>query len=147
MRRSVGEMRQTPAVMTQSARTFSEREFYLAEFRGRSIGIAWPADVSVSERAEVEPLVDVIQELTANGSRVVLLSPAIDSFRRLEFRQRSEASDPVSRQLFGGICVTADAVACVSQKSDSKKSVAGRAHPTAREGRLGAVVTASREAR
>ncbi|MGY8736215.1 MAG: hypothetical protein ACKVIW_01710 [bacterium] len=69
-------MGHTPAVMTQSVRTFSEREFYLAEFRGRSIGIAWPADVSASERAEVEPLVDVIKELTANGSRVVLLSPS-----------------------------------------------------------------------
>ena len=62
-------MGHTPAVMTQSVRTFSEREFYLGEFRGRSIGIAWPADVSVSERAEVEPLVDVIQELTANACR------------------------------------------------------------------------------
>ena len=51
-------------------RSFSEREFYLAEFRGRTLGIAWPAD----EVAEIEPLEAVVEALVANGSRVVILS-------------------------------------------------------------------------
>lgn len=66
----MGEIRQTPA-MSNLTRSFSEREFYLAEFRGRSIGIAWPAD----EPERAEPLARVIDELVANGSRVVLLTP------------------------------------------------------------------------
>ena len=51
--------------------TFSEREFYLAEFRRRSIGIVWPQAV----RPAREPLAGVIDELVRNESRVVLLSP------------------------------------------------------------------------
>jgi N-acetylglutamate synthase-like GNAT family acetyltransferase len=57
--------------MSTAIRSFSEREFYLAEFRGRSIGIAWPAD----EPPAAEPLAGVVAELVANESRVVLLSP------------------------------------------------------------------------
>ena len=58
--------------MPTSIRSFSEREFYLAEFRGRSIGIAWPSD----EPALADPLAAVVAELVANGSRVVVLSPS-----------------------------------------------------------------------
>jgi amino-acid N-acetyltransferase len=50
---------------------FSEREFYLAEFRRRTIGIAWPA----SEPFVRDPLAEVVATLVANGSRVVILSP------------------------------------------------------------------------
>lgn len=53
----------------ESLRSFSEREFYLGEFRGRSIGIAWPVD----EKPTADPLAAVIAELVANGSRVVVL--------------------------------------------------------------------------
>lgn len=49
---------------------FSEREFYLAEFRRRTLGFAWPAD----EPPETEALSAVMAELIANGSRVVLLT-------------------------------------------------------------------------
>ncbi len=62
--------------MSTSMRNFSEREFYLAEFRGRSIGIAWPAEEPPSEG----PLADVISELVANQSRVVILSPFDEVF-------------------------------------------------------------------
>ena len=58
--------------MPTSIRSFSEREFYLAEFRGRSIGIAWPAD----EPVLADPLAAVVAELVKNGSRVVMLSPS-----------------------------------------------------------------------
>ncbi|MCP4907198.1 MAG: GNAT family N-acetyltransferase [bacterium] len=57
-------------------RNFSEREFYLAEFRGRSIGIAWPGQ----ERPGAGPLADVIAELVSNASRVVILSPLDEVF-------------------------------------------------------------------
>ncbi len=57
--------------MSNPVRTFSEREFYLEEFHGRTIGIAWPAE----ESPESEPLASVIDELVNNESQVVLLSP------------------------------------------------------------------------
>lgn len=59
------------AAMSNPVRTFSEREFYLEEFHGRTIGIAWPAE----ERPESEPLASVIDELVNNESQVVVLSP------------------------------------------------------------------------
>jgi N-acetylglutamate synthase-like GNAT family acetyltransferase len=57
--------------------SFSEREFYLGEFRGRSIGIVWPADEPVASG----PLLAVVEELIRNGSRVVLLSPLDEIFQ------------------------------------------------------------------
>ena len=57
--------------MSNPVRSFSEREFYLEEFHGRTIGIAWPAE----ESPESEPLASVIDELVNNESQVVLLSP------------------------------------------------------------------------
>ncbi len=56
---------------------FSEREFYLAEFRRRTIGIAWPE----SEPFVREPLAQVVVQLVANGSRVVILSSREDVTR------------------------------------------------------------------
>jgi amino-acid N-acetyltransferase len=64
------EIRQTPA-MSNDPHPFSEREFYLAEFRRRSIGIAWPE----TEPLVREPLAEVVSLLVANGARVVILSP------------------------------------------------------------------------
>lgn len=57
--------------MSNPVRTFNEREFYLEEFHGRTIGIAWPAE----EAPEDEPLASVIEELVHNESQVVVLSP------------------------------------------------------------------------
>ena len=62
--------------MTTPVRTFSEREFYLGEFRGRAIGIAWPPGEPPAE----QPLAAVVAELVANGSRVVMLSPVEEIF-------------------------------------------------------------------
>lgn len=64
--------------MTATLRTFSEREFYLGEFRGRTIGIAWPADETPAE----QPLAAVAAELAENGCRVVILSPVEEVFVR-----------------------------------------------------------------
>jgi N-acetylglutamate synthase-like GNAT family acetyltransferase len=62
--------------MSEALRTFSEREFYLGEFRGRTLAIAWPATETVTE----QPLAGVVAELSANGSRVVVLSPVEEVF-------------------------------------------------------------------
>lgn len=58
--------------MSTATPAFREREFYLAEFRRRSIGIAWPA----GEAPEPAALSEVIAALTANQTRVVVLSPS-----------------------------------------------------------------------
>lgn len=60
--------------MSKAARTFSEREFYLAEFRRRSIGFAWPAD----EPPETEALAALVAELVANQTRVILMSSSAE---------------------------------------------------------------------
>lgn len=57
--------------MSNEPHPFSEREFYLAEFRRRTIGIAWPE----TEPLIRKPLTDVVDLLVANGSRIVILSP------------------------------------------------------------------------
>lgn len=62
--------------MSSRPTSFSEREFYLAEFRRRSIGFAWPAD----EAPDAEVLADLVSELVANQTRVVLLSAREDVF-------------------------------------------------------------------
>ena len=58
---------------------FSERDFYLAEFQGRTIAIAAPA----GELADSKPLCGVLDELAANRTRVVLLSDAADALAEL----------------------------------------------------------------
>ncbi len=57
--------------MSSPSQPFSEREFYLAEFRRRTIGIAWPA----GEEPNPSPFQEVVDELVANGARVVILTP------------------------------------------------------------------------
>src|SRR3990172_12948760 len=49
---------------------FSEKDFYLNEFRGRTLAIAIPARCI----RHVGVLVSVIEELTKNGVRVVVIS-------------------------------------------------------------------------
>ena len=51
---------------------FSEKSFYLAEFRGRTLAIAAPAEELLSPAA----LEAVLKELEANATRVVLISNA-----------------------------------------------------------------------
>jgi N-acetylglutamate synthase-like GNAT family acetyltransferase len=50
--------------------TFTEKNFYLAEFRGRSLVLALPP----GEHPSLEPLGVVLEDLAANGTRVVLVS-------------------------------------------------------------------------
>jgi len=60
--------------MATYPRIFGEREFYLDEFRRRSIGFAWPAD----EAPEPAALAGLVAEFRANETRVVLLSSRDD---------------------------------------------------------------------
>lgn len=63
-------MRHT-APMVEKGWTFSEREFYLTEFRGRTLGIALAEFPSGS----LDGLDSVIAELAKNGTRCVVVSP------------------------------------------------------------------------
>jgi amino-acid N-acetyltransferase len=82
------EIRQTHG-MTTAPHPFSEREFYLAEFRRRTIGIAWPP----SEEPRSSPLLDVLNELVSNGARVVILSPHTQVFEDSNAKDAVEFSD------------------------------------------------------
>ncbi len=58
--------------MATEAGAFTEKDFYLAEFRGRSLGLALPAATA----PDVEALAPVLQDLLGNGTRVVLFTPS-----------------------------------------------------------------------
>jgi N-acetylglutamate synthase-like GNAT family acetyltransferase len=59
--------------------TFSEKGFYLDEFRGKTLAIAVPA----ADLREPTSLVAVVDELCANGARVVVLSTERPALERL----------------------------------------------------------------
>jgi amino-acid N-acetyltransferase len=63
-------MSQLPAEATPSSTAFTEKDFYLREFRGRHLAIAVPA----ADLRAPAPLRRVLSELTGNGTRVVLIS-------------------------------------------------------------------------
>ena len=56
--------------IASGAEPFSEKGFYLSEFRGRTLAIAARAD----DLARPRPLEDLLRELEANHTRVVLFS-------------------------------------------------------------------------
>ena len=64
--------------MTDALGSFSEREFYLAEFRRRSIGIIWPSEEPLDEASA-----EVVGELVRNQSRVVVMSPQDDLLKAM----------------------------------------------------------------
>ncbi|HKE10422.1 MAG TPA: hypothetical protein VKE73_02520, partial [Myxococcota bacterium] len=63
-------MSQGSAPTAPSPTSFTEKDFYLREFRGRHLAIAVPA----ADLRAPAPLRAVLDELTANGTRVVLIS-------------------------------------------------------------------------
>lgn len=58
------------AMSSNGNAAFSEREFYLREFRGRTLAIAVPGE----ETAALDAVVPVLEALERGGSRVLLLS-------------------------------------------------------------------------
>jgi amino-acid N-acetyltransferase len=67
------------AASGQSTAPFSEKGFYLAEFRGRTLAVA----VSAEQLGAPGPLEAVLAELEANATRVVLISSAARVFEAL----------------------------------------------------------------
>jgi N-acetylglutamate synthase-like GNAT family acetyltransferase len=65
--------------MAEPVWTFTEKSFYLNEFRGRSLAIALPDVIG----AALAPLEACLDELLSNGTRVVLLSPSCESLKSL----------------------------------------------------------------
>ena len=63
-------MSQGSGPIAASPTSFTEKDFYLREFRGRHLAIAVPA----ADLRAPAPLRSVLDELTANGTRVVLIS-------------------------------------------------------------------------
>ena len=61
--------------MRAAGEPFEEKDFYLEEFRGRSVLIA-VAPACVVERADVRPLAATVTELVRNDTRVLLWWPA-----------------------------------------------------------------------
>jgi amino-acid N-acetyltransferase len=58
---------------------FTEKDFYLAEFRRRSIGIALPGDAP----GDLAPLDSVLAVLVANDTRVVVFAPSEATLARV----------------------------------------------------------------
>ena len=69
---------------------FSEKEFYLAEFRGRSIGLVL-APGSGSAQSELEP---VLADLARNGTRSVLIGDEAALLERACGKAVVDAADP-----------------------------------------------------
>jgi amino-acid N-acetyltransferase len=76
-------MRNT-CIMSAPATSFTEKDFYLAEFRGRSIGIVLPSVMP----DDLAPIEGVLRDLAENHTPVVLFGATTESLARL-------APDPV----------------------------------------------------
>jgi len=65
--------------MLAGAASFTEKDFYLAEFRGRSIAVVLPAELG----ADLGPLESVLRDLAENHTPVVLFAPNARSLARV----------------------------------------------------------------
>jgi N-acetylglutamate synthase-like GNAT family acetyltransferase len=69
---------------------FSEKAFYLSEFRGRTLALALPGQAG----ADVAAIEEVVSEFAANSTRVVLIGADSDALRALSPGEPVSASDP-----------------------------------------------------
>ena len=89
-------MRETAASMTtpvegaEIANGFSERDFYLAEFRGRTLAFALPA----AAPEELPPLELVLAELEANRTRTIVLSTDRSLLEKISGNRVLDVDDP-----------------------------------------------------
>lgn len=70
---------------------FSEKAFYLAEFRDRVLGLALGAPIDAAAVGAIAP---VMRELAANGTRTVLVGSERPALESLGARAIVEVSDP-----------------------------------------------------
>ena len=91
-----------PLVARPAGEPFEEKDFYLEEFRGRSVLIAIDP-LSAAARPDLAPLAATVAELVRNGTRVLLWWPEVDptSARRLRAalnraRRRGRRRAPVA---------------------------------------------------
>lgn len=99
---------------------FSERDFYLAEFRGRTIAVAAPREVL----AAIEPVAAVLKELASNRTRVVLLS---DSHELLEGLSGGPSLAPTLARFEGEVWRALRERACVGIEVEGGDELLGRA--------------------
>jgi N-acetylglutamate synthase-like GNAT family acetyltransferase len=79
----------TEPVRRSAAPRFSERDFYLAEFRDRTVAFT----LSDLESGEFERLESVLEVLDANGTRTLLIGPDRAALARLAGRPPVEIAD------------------------------------------------------
>jgi N-acetylglutamate synthase-like GNAT family acetyltransferase len=70
---------------------FSEKEFYLAEFRGRALGLALAPELAPDAVAALEP---VLGDLARNGTRSVVIASSASELERVCGKAVVDASDP-----------------------------------------------------
>lgn len=75
---------------------FSEKDFYLEEFRGRTLGILVPG----REAAEHPGLSEVVDELGANRTRVLLVAPRRVDLSRLQCEVLPADADRIEGRLW-----------------------------------------------
>ena len=83
--RDVGE-----AAVEATPRGFSERDFYLSEFRGRTLAFALPD----AKADELGPLAQLFDELEANRTRVLVLSTDREALEAVSSVQLPANADP-----------------------------------------------------
>lgn len=83
-------MRETAASMSSPDAGFSERDFYLAEFRGRTLAFALPA----AEPDDLPFVEAVLRELEGNRTRVIVLSTDRSLLEKIAGDRVLDADDP-----------------------------------------------------
>ena len=72
---------------------FSERDFYLAEFHGRTLAIVLSQQPALDERSSAV-VAEVLRDLANNGTRVILLGDDSDLLASLTSSPTLEAAGP-----------------------------------------------------
>ncbi len=80
----------TPVAGAEIANGFSERDFYLAEFRGRTLAFALPA----ATPEELPLLAAVLAELEANRTRAIVLSSDRSLLEKISGNRVLDVDDP-----------------------------------------------------
>src|SRR5262249_60437217 len=83
------------------AELFAEKDFYLEEFRGRSVLLAVDPAL-VPQRPDLTPLARTVTELVRNGTRVLIWWPAAKPSAERRLLAALGGARPVARGAGGG---------------------------------------------